>query len=170
MNFLFYKTKIDIPGPIREEIHQISKLEDRLNKNRGNYFSKDTNFLKQYPELMDTIFNQVKDFAKDEVLYRESWLNVTGKDQFHHRHSHPNSHLTTILYVNTLENDTIIFHGKENNEDIPIEVNNNEFIIFDSSVWHSVKTNTTDTTRLSIGCDFNYSNTEVVGLIYELLG
>ena len=42
----------------------------------------------------------------------QSWVNVSRRGQYHHRHSHPNSYLSGVLYFETSENDKISFHNQ----------------------------------------------------------
>ena len=39
--------------------------------------------------------------SKTEIFITESWLNKTEPGQYHHRHWHPNSVLSGVLYIDT---------------------------------------------------------------------
>jgi len=69
----------------------------------------------------------------------QSWLNYTKTDQFHHHHSHANSYVSGVFYVNAdKEVDKIAFHKRS----LPtIELHKTEYNIFNSnSWWYPVKT------------------------------
>ena len=169
MNFKLYKAHIDIDQSILDHIIEYSNKKENLRKNAGNYFTKDINFLNNYKSLFETLTTIAKEYTNDNLLYRESWLNITRKNEFHHRHNHPNADFTSVLYLQTLEDDHIVFYGKHFDFDMEYPVKKGDFIIFESSVWHSVKKNTSKIDRITIGCDFNYSYNPVLLLMDEIL-
>ena len=44
-----------------------------------------------------------------EIYITISWINYTETNQYHHAHSHPNSVISGVYYIETDESDTITF-------------------------------------------------------------
>ena len=101
-----------------------------------------------------------------------SWLNKIEPEEFHALHNHKNSHLSGILYIHCLPNDSIHFISKDvrfhdttlelpknkiteyNAEGISVSVKEGDLLLFPSWVPHSVSENrTVDKERLSISFD-----------------
>ena len=95
----------------------------------------------------------------------QSWANFTEKDQYHHRHKHPNSLISGVLYISTDEdtdrinfykNDQTPFHVPTenfnvwNSETWWFPVKSNTLILFPSYLEHMVETKKTPGTRISI--------------------
>jgi len=102
-----------------------------------------------------------------------SWLNFTKKDQYHPPHTHHNSILCGVLYVNAnREKDKIVFTKMDSGENWQIQTNNqnnifssNQFevsvgtgdiVIFPSNLTHSVPL-IEDENRLSLAFNSFYS-------------
>ena len=75
--------------------------------------------------------------ANDLKLYiTQSWLNFTEPNQFHHRHEHPNSAISGVLYLDTdKNNDTIKFFTPIKYQQILPETDNNKYNLYNSSSW-----------------------------------
>jgi uncharacterized protein (TIGR02466 family) len=119
---------------------------------------------------------------KNEITLRftQSWTNYTKKTQHHHTHSHPNSFISGVFYVNA-DKDTdkiFFFSGKQflisltpiehnifNSKDWFFPVNTGDLILFPSSLVHAVDTVTTDSTRISLAF-----NTFPVGILGDNQG
>jgi len=83
-----------------------------------------------------------------------SWLNFSKKDQFHYKHTHHNSILCGVLYIDAIKDkDTIIFTKMDSGEnwqiqpkeqtpfnmhDVPITIGTGDLVIFPSNLTHSV--------------------------------
>ena len=135
----------------------------KLHKNHLNITS-DNNYVLDFPEMGD-----LKKFLTDElnVFYNkiysppenssqiyitQSWLNITEAEEAHHIHAHPNSFLSGVLYISTLDDDSIAFHTDRiplfriestsinpyNCRDWHVPVHNKQLIIFPSTTIHSV--------------------------------
>ena len=117
-------------------------LQD-LTNNIGNKFSKNTSVL-NIPELCD-----IRDFCEESLkqfnteIYGEtktqfritqSWLNISEVNQFHHKHRHPNSYISGVLYVETSEDDKINFYNPSVRPNYYQE-QPTMFNQFNSSVW-----------------------------------
>ena len=84
----------------------------------------------------------------------QSWLNYTKEGQYHHKHEHPNSFISGVLYIKAeKEKDKIYFYRNGyqqirlptdnwnlfNSESWWIPVNAGELVLFPSSLTHMVE-------------------------------
>ena len=92
--------------------------------NMGNTTSADNYLMKH--EAMATIHAEIKTaldhYMKNVINAKEgvepyvtqAWLNYTKPGQYHHKHQHPNSFLSGVLYINAdIEKDKITFYNDE---------------------------------------------------------
>ncbi len=126
---------------------EIKFVKNQINfsyKNAGNLSSNNTYILnvKELKSIKIFIEECILDYYKkvlkidsDVKLYlTQSWLNYTKENQYHHRHEHPNSYVSGVLYFNAnKENDSIEFYEKRYNT---IEPKVQEFNIYNSSSWN----------------------------------
>ena len=112
-------------------------------------------------------------------MITQSWVNVNKPNEFTHRHVHPNSFVSGVLYLSVQgQNAGIMFHkpqhqsnngtytlqpkstGKDAQSEM-VSVKNGDLVIFPSFLMHSVPKNTTDTDRWSLA--FNSLTKDTVG-------
>jgi uncharacterized protein (TIGR02466 family) len=143
--------------------------------NTGNTSSEDNNIL-DHEEMADVkahiqkfinYYMENVEMAIDGVELRitQSWLNFTKKGQFHHRHAHPNSYISGVLYINAdVENDKIFFyrdawkqlkiHHKDwnpyNSDSWWYSVGSGDITLFPSSTTHMVDQVQTSSERISL--------------------
>tara|TARA_R110002124_G_scaffold285693_1_gene464586 strand:- start:149 stop:769 length:621 start_codon:yes stop_codon:yes gene_type:complete len=127
-------------------------LKRKVKKNVGNVNTIDTYvlenkkllFLKQkVMEHVNVYFDQVYAPKTDVIPYiTQSWINYTDENQFHHKHSHPNSLVSGVLYLDAdIDLDSIIFYRPKQYQTITIETKDDCYNVFNSSLWtYSVKT------------------------------
>lgn len=112
-----------------------------------------------------------------ELYITQSWLNYTHKDQYHHKHEHPNSIISGVLYFNSdIQNDKILFTSNKGYEQIaPITddkkynfwnsktwffpVQTGQLYLFPSSTTHQVETKQGNNTRISLAFNTFYKGT-----------
>lgn len=116
---------------------------------------------------------------KHDVSLRvtQSWLNYTKPGEFHHKHAHPNSFISGVLYVKAKkESDKIYFYkdgyqqiklatdnwNVHNSESWWFEVGMGDLMIFPSHLTHMVEPVQGDDTRVSLSF-----NTFPVGYVGE---
>ena len=112
-----------------------------------------------------------------ELYITQSWLNYTHKDQYHHKHEHPNSIISGVLYFNSdIENDKILFTANKGYEQIapitddkkynfwnsktwffPVQIG--QLYLFPSSTTHQVETKQGNNTRISLAFNTFYKGT-----------
>lgn len=112
-------------------------------QNMGNTTSKDYYVLKhkRMAKLREFVEASVNEYAKvihapkNDVTFRitQSWFNYTKAGQFHHKHAHPNSFISGVLYMKALrESDKIHFY---NDAYRPIELPTDNWNLYNSKSW-----------------------------------
>lgn len=167
-------------------------LKQTQRNNLGNTTSTNHNILerKELQSLKQSIFDKVIEFFKQvydpkyDVTLRitQSWINYTKQGQFHHKHRHPNSYISGIYYVDTIETDKVFFHNDRSQTiDLPpsswnnwnskswwLEATKGTLIIFPSFLEHNVETLNSDHTRISLS--FNTFPVGTIGEEQDLTG
>ena len=159
-----------------KELSFIDKTKLDVYKNEGNTTSNDNYILnhKVFKELKTDLDLRVKDYfnkiispANNITPYiTQSWLNYTEKNQYHHKHEHPNSFISGVFYINCNEEfDKIKFFKKFNYEIIKPQVKDwniwnseswwfpvktGDIVLFPSSLTHMVESKEGDNTRISL--------------------
>jgi uncharacterized protein (TIGR02466 family) len=146
-----------------EELDFVSSQE--THKNMGNttsnnlYVLRDDTMakLREFTEASVNEYLQSIYAPKHDVSLRitQSWLNYTKPGEFHHKHAHPNSFISGVLYLKAArERDKIYFYrdgyqqiklptdnyNLYNSESWWFEVNTGDLMIFPSSLTHMVET------------------------------
>ncbi len=142
----------------------VDKLVLDVRANSGNFSTNITNVLEldDFANLrsiiqskLDEYFQEVYD-PKDDVkpVISLSWLNYTRQDGYHHKHRHPNSFLSGVLYINVHPKfDYINFYdprynpieivtnntNRYNSQFCTIPVNAGDLILFPSHIEHGVE-------------------------------
>jgi len=158
----------------------------------GNTSSED-NYVLGKPELVD-----LKEFCLDSVnqyfqaVYcpdtamklriTQSWSNYTNGGQFHHRHAHPNSMVSGVLYIQSDPTKDRIYFYKTGYQQLKVQARDwNTFnseswwfeskpaqlILFPSSLEHMVQ-NTQAEAMTRISLSFNTFPVGVIGNNLEL--
>jgi uncharacterized protein (TIGR02466 family) len=141
----------------------------------GNVVSNN-NYILNEPEMMDLnkfVTDQLNEYLKKvykpkysaEVFITQSWLNWTKKGEFHHKHAHPNSFISGVLYITTdSTKDEIIFYNSGyrqlelatdtydimNSDSWRFPVKTGDIVMFPSSLTHNVENVIADDVRVSL--------------------
>ena len=185
----FFKMEPEITP---DELDFIQNLELRPNQN--NMTSKD-NHLFDHPELsrivdfcnvsLQEYFQSVYAPKYDVSPYiTQSWSNYTTKGQSHHKHEHPNSVISGVLYIQAIKNSDRIHFFKpggyqqlklptenfnvHNSDSWWLGVEHSQLLLFPSSLTHQVNVIQTEGTRISIS--FNTFLKGYLGEEHELTG
>lgn len=154
----------------------INEYKNDSKRNQGNSSSINTYVLnderlanlKQF--FTGETYNYFKNFynPKNEVEFyiTQSWLNMTNTSEFHHAHTHANSFLSGVFYLEADEDmDSITFHNSRDsfNFHIPCDdwfmyfaktwkfkIKKNTLIIFPSTLMHSVDNVKSEKQRVSL--------------------
>jgi uncharacterized protein (TIGR02466 family) len=162
-----FKTSVDVSSL------DLSKVE--WTENYNNWISKSQNILEQpeFEKISQLAFDGVCEYfygimrasQKAEIAITESWLNKTEKGQIHHRHYHPNSIFSAIVYLDsegetgqtkfiTSEYQTIEYDIDESNlynsKSWSITPKVGDMLIFPSSVEHMVTEYQGNTPRVTL--------------------
>ena len=160
----------------KEELEFFDEQSKTTFKNEGNVTSLDNYLMRHDP--MTTIKQEITSALQlylDEVIkpkddvkpyITQSWLNYTDENQYHHKHAHPNSFLSGVMYVNAdPEKDKITFFNdsvykqiklfpKEwnlyNAESWFFTVKPGDIVVFPSSLIHMVEQKAGNNIRTSL--------------------
>lgn len=142
-----------------------SNTGNKITHNKQILDNSKLNELKQF--LMNCIEQCLNETFEENtsLTITQSWLNITKNGEFHHIHTHPNSYLSGVFFIQTNLDDKIMFHKntmrsmyyqptfKESNPTNSstwwLPATQNSLILFQSDVWHSVPT-TENETRISL--------------------
>jgi uncharacterized protein (TIGR02466 family) len=159
----------------KKELLIIKNSKITSEKNDGNTNSANNYILekKEFKDLKKKIELLVQDYF-DQIICTEneiypyitqSWLNFTETKQHHHKHSHPNSFLSGVFYINADEKFDKIYFYNDKYDSFRLEtkkwnlwnstswwfpVKTGDIIIFPSSLTHAVETKQGDNTRTSL--------------------
>ena len=159
----------------KKELSFFDKNKLKVYNNEGNKTSEDNYVLnnKVFINLKKELDLRIKDYFDKIILpannitpyITQSWLNYTETNQYHHKHSHPNSLISGVLYINSDEkHDKIKFFNEPykiiklvikdwntwNSESWWFSVKTGNIILFPSSLTHMVETKQGDNTRISL--------------------
>ena len=157
------------------ELKFVDKSKKDFYKNVSNITSKNTYILNEKPfanikkelELkVQDCFDKVISPANNITPYiTQSWLNYTETNQYHHKHTHPNSLVSGVFYIDCNEEYDRIKFINERYQTIKPEIKNfniwnsetwwfsvktGDIIMFPSSLNHMVETKQGDNTRISL--------------------
>lgn len=122
--------------------------------------------LRQY---LQTVFNTANDVR---LQITQSWLTLSGKGQSHHVHTHPNSVVSGVLYINLAPVDGINFYRNEDNiwyelvkqqdnyynaYQYFVQTSVGDLLLFPSNVRHGVREVTEDVERVSLSFNTFFS-------------
>jgi len=169
----------------KQELEFVDNQKNNVRPNEGNTSSKDNYILnrKEFKNIKKFLDQCCKDYLERiicpknniELYITQSWLNYTEENQYHHKHQHPNSVISGVLYLDIdKEHDKIIFTNPEDYKQIkpvidqyniwnsdtwwfPLETG--QLIMFPSSTIHEVDTKKGTNTRTSLAFNTFYKGT-----------
>ena len=117
-------------------------------------------------ENLDNFFRIVFNTSNDvQLKITQSWLTSSVKGQSHHAHTHPNSIVSGVLYINLAPHDGISFYRNEDNQWYEllrkedsyynayryfIQTSVGDIVLFPSNVQHGVQQVTENIERVSL--------------------
>jgi hypothetical protein len=165
-------------------IINVEKKSNQLNLISNDFYILDNKPLKDIKtffqkSVMDYIQKVHNPCYKIRCKFTQSWINFCESKQGHHYHTHPNSFISGVFYVKSDKSASIQFHNVNpilleiaTKEHTPFTVGVRPFdseekvlYLFPSYLPHSVPTNTSEQTRISISF-----NTFITGTIGEKRG
>jgi len=171
----------------KQEIQFLDNQKKHCVNNKGNINTKDNYILnrKEFKNIKKFIDKSCQDYLEKiicpknniELYITQSWLNYTEANQYHHKHEHPNSVVSGVLYFDSdKENDKILFSSSRGYEQIKPEIDKTKFNIWNSETWwfavetgqlvmfpssttHQVETKKGNNTRISLAFNTFYKGT-----------
>ena len=159
----------------KKELDFVYKNKSNVVQNEGNNTSAERYLFENeiFKNLHDDFLEMVNHYLKNIIVpkyevtpyFTHSWLNYTEPGQFHHKHSHSNSYLSGVLYINAEKEDKIHFYKPVTHEHIKlvseefnfynsdswwIPVKTGDIVVFPSSLQHMVKNTESKKTRISL--------------------
>ena len=126
-----------------EELAFVQKCSQNITKNTGNTTSVDRYVLndpamtdlKSFVQFYVNYFmsNIEAPYNPVEAYVTQSWLNYTKPGEYHHKHEHPNSYLSGVLYINADPQKDKIYFYKNGYKRISLPTNN--YNLFNSESW-----------------------------------
>ena len=153
----------------------VESFSQNVRSNSGNFSTIDNKVLehenfkflkKDIDSKVNEYFTQIynpKGKVRPKIVL--SWLNYTKQDGFHHKHNHPNSFISGVLYINANpQYDKINFYdnkyealeivsnsnNKWNSKVWSIPVNIGDLVLFPSYMDHGVEPVEHDFLRISL--------------------
>lgn len=140
-----YTTNIDRKFT-KQELDFVYKQKNYCKKNEGNLNTIDSYILKQ------KVFKDINKFLEEhcqsylnniicpkfdlKLLITQSWLNYTSPNQYHHKHRHPNSIVSGVLYFDCdVKYDKIYFANTSTYKQIKPVINDDKYNDWNSSTW-----------------------------------
>ena len=180
-----YTTEIDRRFT-KQELNFVKEQKKHCSKNTGNINTKDNYILnrKEFKNIKKFLNKHCKNYLDTvicpknnlELYITQSWLNYTEADQYHHKHNHPNSIVSGVLYFDSdIKNDKILFTNFDSPQIKPI-IDNTKFNLWNSETWffpvetgklimfpsstiHQVETKKGKNTRISLSFNTFYKGT-----------
>ena len=181
-----YTTKID-RGFTKQELQFVKEQKKHCSKNQGNINTKDNYILKrkEFKNIKKFLDKHCKEYLDTvicpknniELYITQSWLNYTEANQYHHKHEHPNSVVSGVLYFDSdIKNDKILFSHSRGYQQISPEIDNTKWNLWNSGTWffpvetgnlfmfpssttHQVETKKGTNTRISLAFNTFYKGT-----------
>ena len=169
----------------KKELQFVKEQKNHTYKNTGNFTTHDTYVLdkKEFKNIKKFLEKCCKDYLEKIICSKnnitlyitQSWLNYTEESQFHHKHEHPNSVVSGVLYLDTdVKTDQIVFshpiryqqiqadvdkYNTWNSDSWWFPVKTGELYMFPSSLTHQVVTKEGNNTRISLAFNTFYKGT-----------
>ena len=181
-----YTTKIN-RGFTKQELNFVKEQKKHCTNNEGNINTKDNYILnrKEFKNIKKFLDKHCKEYLDTVIcpknnidLYiTQSWLNYTEANQYHHKHEHPNSVVSGVLYFDSdVKNDKILFSHSRGYQQISPEIDKEKFNLWNSGTWffpvetgnlfmfpssttHQVETKKGTNTRISLAFNTFYKGT-----------
>jgi len=164
------------PNSYDSELDSIKKLEfhkEQLDSDINIAQSVDTYILNkpEFKNIKTFIEDKLNYFSKEvfkyssELMITQSWINLSSFGKSHNRHSHPNSIISGVWYIDIADNSPPIRFHNSNVREINLDTTEtNEFngityslvpkksdiIFFPSNLHHDVAKNEVNSPRISL--------------------
>ena len=134
----------------KKEHSKITEFCSNTTENVSNRTSKNSYVLedKALSNLHDDIQLLINEYVKEIInpinninpYITQSWLNITKAGEYHHKHSHANSYISGVFYIEADEHNDAIKFFKPCNQYQQIKLEPKDWNLYNSdSWWFSVK-------------------------------
>jgi hypothetical protein len=170
------------PSEFKFAINYLSVKSNLYENKNKNYNSIDTYILNSMPILKSKIETSIASYMHNllgeisDIQITQSWLNYNPPGTSHHKHSHANSILSGVVYLQTDENtgNLNLYRFENHPRQIYSEVTNwntynyeyvyfppkvGNMFLFPSTLSHSVEENKSTISRISLSFNTFYSGT-----------
>ena len=127
----------------KKELRTVDEYKKKIRINVGNYQTKDKYVLehkilkslkKDMTKMVIDYFDKIVCTSNSITPYiTQSWLNFTKPNEYHHHHSHPNSYISGVFYIDAIKDVDKIKFYKWRHE--PHELEMAQYNIFNSRSW-----------------------------------
>lgn len=142
-----------------------------INTCSDNYLSKLMSCIAKRVHDMNLEFNPPEELKIDNF-----WINVNRRGDYNRQHLHPNTLLSGVFYISgDIDSGDLIFYRSNNSEsmlnslicrnlagfsqgEVRHRPQPSKLVIFPSWLPHSVDTNNTDSIRISLAFNINYTS------------
>lgn len=124
----FYTSEIDIDlEDVRMKIEKLARYHEGLNDSDGYIYPKNEQLFgrKEFYDLkneakkhVDRFMREVLQYDYDDSFFSCSWFNINEPGSHHHRHYHPNSIISGVIFVTNPENSGKLLFNSPNQRDI----------------------------------------------------
>ena len=175
-----YRGSEDLLKKLTEGAYKCAEnLPSEKISNQGGYHSKVFDWSKFLPEGQEYINDILNDLLSDKPATStniEWWFNINKKDDWNTAHVHPYNQLVLIWYLTDSFNklklqhpnaynryflDSMISEDNLNpdipNDNIRIEANKGDIVIFPADIFHSVMSHDKDEDRVCISMNISFA-------------
>ena len=169
----------------KEELKIFNEHKKKTHKNTGNSRTNDSyvlehkalkNLKKDLNQKIINYFNGIICCGNAITPYiTQSWINYTKENQFHHRHTHPNSLVSGIFYISADKKvDSVTFYKTHLDDRIKLNttkynmfnaisckflVETGNILLFPSSLPHGIDIKKGTNTRISLSFNVFFKGT-----------
>jgi hypothetical protein len=97
-------------------------------------------------------------FNCGSIQLLNTWFQVYGKDNFHSKHRHPETHFTNVFYLNLPNKNLVTKIYNLQNEPININVKEGQIITFPGYLKHESIKNESDEKKIILSYNINLQN------------
>lgn len=129
----------------KAEYSKIQELCSNTRRNEGNTTSQNSYVLedKELSNLNNDIQLSINEYVKEIInpindvspYITQSWLNITNAGEYHHKHSHSNSYISGVFYIEADEQNDAIKFFKPYNKYQQIKLTPKDWNLHNSETW-----------------------------------
>jgi hypothetical protein len=147
----------------KEYLNKQTVIETKLNigtwsDNIATTFDTEKNLIEAFAldELKQFILASAKELTNKPLVLKESWINYSAMHNYQEYHHHGYNGISGVYYINSNEQDgrlrlhTLLPPFEDTDNFVYYQPKEGKIILFPSWAPHSVETNKTDSTRVSV--------------------